>query len=107
MLDKRSGLRRRRGNQASEGATETIHNESAPPTAPQISHGRRMPHAEVVRSLSQPMSGLAASANSAPTPRMSDRPYSDPPGSSWRVRRASVTMIGVSSASQVPAYAAA
>ncbi len=84
-----------------DGATATIHNDAAPPSAPLMSHGLRMPQADVVRSLSQPKSGLPTSAKSAPIASTSECQYSDFAGASSRARRASVTMIGVSSASQV------
>src|SRR5207248_4515288 len=78
-----------------------------PVITPPTIQGRRMPRRERVRSLSLPKSGLATRAKIAPMPRMSERSPASPFASICAMCRGRATIIGVSSAIQVPKYAAA
>jgi hypothetical protein len=82
-------------------------NDPAPASAPAISHGRRMPQRDVVRSLRRPTRGLPKSANTAPTLSTAERVFAALFGTSCWIRRARVTTMGVSSAIQAPTYASA
>jgi hypothetical protein len=55
------------------GANATSRIPSDPPVRPITVHGRRMPHGEVVRSLSLPKNGFPTMANRAPIPVTSAR----------------------------------
>ena len=90
-----------------DGAMAMSHSDPAPASAPAMSHGRRMPQREVVRSLRRPMRGLANRAHTAPALNTTDRVFAALSGTSSCMRNASVTRIGVSSASQAPTYASA
>ena len=55
------------------GARATTRMPSDPPARPTMIHGRRMPHREVVRSLSLPQRGFATNATIEPVAATSDR----------------------------------
>src|SRR5437868_305144 len=88
------------------GARAIMSKPMVPVITPPTIQGRRMPRRERVRSLSLPKSGLATRAKIAPMPRMSERSPASPFASICAMRRGRATIIGVSSAIQVPKYAA-
>ena len=87
------------------GARATVRMPVVPPTSPTTIQGRRMPHRDVVRSLSRPKNGLLTIDSSDPTPvtrarflGASSRP------TRWLTFSASDTSSGARKSSAPPAY---